>query len=96
MSEPFYSRWNFLTMPLAELLANSGAVIVEVIHDNPDFMGHAVHSRPYRLEMPVGQNDLEREGVARYFLAERVGLDITDWPIDMHVVQYRPQAKESL
>lgn len=95
MSEPFFSRWNFLTAPLDQLLAETGAVIVDVVHDDPDFMGRTVHGRPFRLELPAGQNDLEREGVARFFLAERIGLDVSDWPVAMNVTRCRTHTEET-
>jgi hypothetical protein len=85
-------RWDFLAVPLDHLLTQCGARIGETTPDHPRFMGGIVSNAcGLALMMPIGQPELEREGVARGLLARWFGRDVTDWPVPVEFTEAVPE-----
>ncbi|MFD9266821.1 hypothetical protein ACFWB1_18105 [Streptomyces goshikiensis] len=85
MSAFTFSRWEFLTESLPAVLSECGAVI-EHVPDDGLFMGGILASEEtLTVRVSDGLEQLEHDLVVRGVLAAWHYVDITDWPVVMHV-----------
>lgn len=71
-----------LDAPLDDLLAETGAEIVDSQIPDRDFFGAVVRSKngDLLLAMPTGRSELEHDTVARYLLAQVFDVDLPKLP----------------
>ncbi|MFE1358820.1 hypothetical protein [Streptomyces harbinensis] len=90
-----FDRWDFLTMPFLHLQVATRTEVREVAAPDLGFMGEIKEARnpaiQWRLFMPIGQDPLERDMVARGLLAAAHGVDVSDWPVAMRFAGGRIQ-----
>jgi hypothetical protein len=86
--EPFdFSRWAFLSAPLAVVLASCRVQLAENAAVPDRLMaGLALEAGAAKVHVPVGQDPMERELSVRGLLARWYGVDTTDWPLSMDFV----------
>lgn len=79
-----------LSAPLPELLAESGAEIVDSSIRDAEFFGAAVQSRNGRisLHLPTGRSDRERDTMVRALVGRLVGADLKPLPVSLEVRTY--------
>jgi hypothetical protein len=73
---------HLLDAPLDDLLAETGAEIVDSQIPDRDFFGAVVRSKNGHLllAMPTGRSELEHDTVARYLLAQVFDVDLPKLP----------------
>ncbi|MEU1556928.1 hypothetical protein ABZ517_30105 [Streptomyces scabiei] len=88
--EPFdFSRWAFLSAPLAAVLAACRVLLAEQ-QDMPAHLmaGLALESGGIKVHVPAGQDPMERELAVRGLLARWHRIDVHDWPLPMNLVGF--------
>lgn len=76
-----FSKWGFLSTPLADLLERLGARIVEVPVDDEHFHGGCVdRGDSLVIVLPERMNALQKDLSARGLLAHQFGVDTSSWP----------------
>jgi hypothetical protein len=76
-----FSKWGFLSTPLADLLERLGARIVEVPVDDEHFRGGCVdRGESLVIVLPQRMSALEKDLSARGLLAHRFDVDTSNWP----------------
>ncbi|MFJ8016210.1 hypothetical protein [Streptomyces sp. NPDC096339] len=76
-----FSKWGFLSAPLAELLERLGARIVEVPVDDDHFHGGCMdRGGSLVIVLPERMSALEKDLSARGLLAYRFDVDTSNWP----------------
>ncbi|MEZ3180756.1 hypothetical protein KYY02_19310 [Streptomyces pimonensis] len=73
---------HLLDAPLPQLLAETGAEIIDSAIPDRDFFGAAVQRKngDVLLAMPAGRSELEHETMARYLLAQVFDVDLPKLP----------------
>ncbi|MFD3532065.1 hypothetical protein [Streptomyces sp. NPDC058664] len=79
-----------LSAPLPELLAESGAEIIDSSIRDAGFFGAAVQNRDGRisLHLPAGRSDRERDTMARALVGRLFGTDLKPLPASLEVRTY--------
>ncbi|WP_020118838.1 hypothetical protein [Streptomyces canus] len=88
MNDFDFSRWAFLTEPLPTVLTACQARLTERPATD-DFLGGIIPGATLDVQVPEGQNPLERDSVVRGLLACWHGVDVADWPVPMVVTGKR-------
>ncbi|WP_405489071.1 hypothetical protein [Streptomyces sp. NBC_00096] len=85
MSTFAFSRWEFLTDPLADVLAECSATI-EYVAELGGFMGGIIaDGQKLTVHLAEGLGQMEHDLVVRGLLAAWHDVDVTDWPVPMFV-----------
>jgi len=73
---------HLLDTPLDDLLAETGAEIIDSSIPDRDFFGAVVQRKngDLLLAMPPGRSELEHDTVARYLLAQVFDVDLPELP----------------
>lgn len=82
------SSAHLLDAPLADLLAELGAELVESEIDDPAFFGGVIERRGrLLLSMPSGRDPAERDAIARALLAEVLGVPLAPLPPSLELTE---------
>lgn len=83
-----------IDLPLPTLLTEVGTRIVDTEMDDAGFFGAVVEHRAEQrvsLALPAGRDEVERDVVARFLVAVRLGLDLARFPSFLHASQVSPK-----
>ncbi|MDF6043216.1 hypothetical protein LRD69_13875 [Streptomyces sp. JH14] len=77
-----YTLGRLMGSPLDQVLTDLNAQVVDIDMPETCYFGACVTRDDGRrfLAMPTGRDDFERDTIARYLLAEAIGLDVTPLP----------------
>ncbi|MFI6861753.1 hypothetical protein ACIBKZ_17955 [Streptomyces sp. NPDC050421] len=87
---PGYTLDRLMNAPLDRVLTDLNAQVIEIDMPYPSYFGGCFTRSDGRrlLAMPAGRDAFERTTIARYLLAEAIGLDVTPLPAPFNTVMH--------